>query len=90
MDIVLNFIIAGSLGLLIVSFVQLIRVHFLSKLIQAEVRNTSEKRQAVLASGGSWKDADAVPYPDINQCYKNLKWYKPWERSSDLVVFEKD
>lgn len=85
-----TFIMFACITLMVVSVIQITRVGFLSRALRAEISNTSQKRTDVIARGGSWEEVTKIPYPDINQSYKNLKWYKPWERPSTLVAFEKE
>lgn len=80
----------ACIALLVISGVQTTRVGFMSRALRAEISNTAQKRNDVIARGGSWEEVTMIPYPDIDQSYKNLKWYKPWERPSTLVVFEKE
>ena len=68
----------------------IVRIQFLGKAVRSELRKVSDKRLDVIADGGSWEIVCTHKYPDINQSYKNLKWYKPWERPSTLVVFDKE
>lgn len=85
-----TFIMLACIALMGVSVIQTTRVGFMSRVIRAEISNTAQKRTDIIARGGSWEEVTMVRYPDINQSYKNLKWYKPWERPSTLVVFEKE
>lgn len=85
-----TFIISTSIAWIAVCGIQLIRVQMMSNVLKAEIKAISNRRQAILTNGGSWNDVSDVSYPDISQCYKNLKWYKPWERPSTLLVFEKE
>ena len=73
--------------IMILLIVQMIRLHFLSKLIRQAINDTSEKRMSTI---GTTDDPYKIPYPDIDATYNGLKWYKPWERPSTLLVFNKD
>lgn len=85
-----TFIMFACITLMVISGVQTTRVGFLSRALRAEISNTAQKRADIIARGGSWEEVTTIPYPDIDQSYKNLKWYKPWERPSTLVAFEKE
>ena len=83
-----TFIMLACIALMAVSVIQLARDSRMSKAIRAEISNTAQKRADIIARGGSWEEVTKIPYPDIDQSYKNLKWYKPWERPSTLVAFD--
>lgn len=76
-----------AIGLMLVSFVQLVRIQFLSKAIRAAIDITHERRMDTINTGRTWVD---IPYPNIDATYRNLKWYKPWERPSTLLVYDKE
>jgi hypothetical protein len=71
--------------IMILLIVQMIRLHFLSKLVRETIDDTFEKRMSTI---GSTNDPYKIPYPDIDATYNGLKWYKPWERPSTLLVFK--
>ena len=85
-----NFIMVACIALIVVSMIQTARVGFMSKSLRAGINDTAQKRTDVIARGGSWEEVTKIPYPSIDKSYKNLKWYKPWERPSTLVVFEEE
>jgi hypothetical protein len=71
--------------IMILLIVQMIRLHFLSKLISQAINDTFERRMSTI---GTTDDPYKIPYPDIDATYNGLKWYKPWERPSTLLVFK--
>ena len=71
----------------IISVIQLIRLHFLSRIIHSAIDETFENRMATI---GTDRSANAYTYPDIDATYANLKWYKPWQRPSTLLVYDKE
>lgn len=79
-----------ALGLLLVSMVQLVRVQLLSKAIHRVIDETFDRRKAVLDAGGKYQEATLITYPNIDATYANLKWYKPWQRPSTLIVYDKE
>lgn len=85
-----TFIMLACIALMGVSVIQITRVGFLSKAIRAEIHRVGDERMDIIKNGGSWEDVEKVKYPDIDQSHRNLKWYKPWERPSTLVAFEKE
>ncbi len=75
---------------IVVCLIQLVRLQLLSKAVRAAIDDAADKRQEIIDNGGTWEEVRTIPYPDIGQCYDSLKWYKPWERPSTLVTFEKE
>ena len=75
---------------MIVSAIQLVRLHFLSKIIHFAIEETYDRRRAALDSGVKYLDVQSITYPDIDATYANLKWYKPWQRPSTLLVYDKE
>ena len=73
-----------ALALMLVSFIQLIRIQFLSKVVRKAIYETFENRTANRDS------YQKFPYPDIDATYASLKWYKPWQRPSTLLVYDKE
>lgn len=74
----------------IISVIQLIRLHFLSKIIHFAIDETFSRRMAALDSGVKHPEFESIKYPDIDATYANLKWYKPWQRPSTLLVYDKE
>lgn len=76
-----------SLAALIICMVQLVRLQFLSRLVRRAIDETYDKRMATI---GTDRDAYQYRYPDIDATYNGLKWYKPWQRPSTLLVYDKE
>lgn len=76
-----------SIAALVICMIQLIRLHFLSSLVRKAIGNTFAKRMSTI---GTANDPYQYPYPDIDATYDGLKWYKPWERPSTLLVYDKN
>lgn len=86
----LNFLLVVqflTLGLMLVSVMQMIRVHFLSKTLSGVIDHTHELRVKALNDKAP---LTPLPYPNIDATYNNLKWYKPWQRPSTLIVYDKE
>lgn len=74
-----------------ISAIQLIRIHFLSRNLSKVLDDVFSQREAASLSGMRWSEIQqTIKYPDIAATYDNLKWYKPWERPSTLIVYDKD
>ena len=87
MNTFLTIVQFAAFGLMTVSFVQVLRTHFLSKVVREAVDETFELRRAAIDSGNRHHN---ITYPDIDATYANLKWYKPWQRPSTLLVYDKE
>lgn len=89
----LNFLFVAqffAFGLFLVSMVQFVRVHFLSKAVHRVIDETFDRRKAVLDAGGKYEEVTLIPYPNIDATYNGLKWYKPWQRPSTLIVYDEE
>lgn len=75
------------LAALIICMVQLVRLQFLSRLVRKAIDETYDKRMATI---GTNEDHRKYQYPDIDATYNGLKWYKPWQRPSTLLVYDKE
>lgn len=91
MDIFLLIAMAVCIVGLIICCIQLARLSFLSNDLQKIIDEVYENRMAAIKSGKTWTEIQGtINYPDITATYNNLKWYKPWERTSTLIVYDKD
>lgn len=72
---------------LVITVVQLIRLSILSSVVRHAIDDTFERRMSTI---GTNTDPYQYPYPDIDATYSGLKWYKPWERPSTLLVYDKN
>jgi hypothetical protein len=75
-----------SLFIVIVAFVQLIRLGHLSDTLDVIINETHEKQKLAKYFG---EDYTKFPYPDVGATYNNLKWYTPWKSTSSLIVYNK-
>lgn len=75
-----------AIAAMLICMMQLVRLQFLSRVLRDAIDETHENRMSNLGSAR----IDEYPYPNINATYKNLKWYKPWERPSTLIVYDKE
>jgi hypothetical protein len=76
-----------SLFIVIIAFVQLIRLGHLSDTLDVIINETHEKRKLAIKTPGD--DFTKFPYPDVGATYNNLKWYTPWKSTSSLIVYNK-
>ena len=82
--------IATFIGV-IVSAIHTVRLHFLSKAIHFAIDETFERRRAALNSGVNYSEVKStITYPDVDATFDNLKWYRPWQRPSTLIVYDKE
>lgn len=75
-----------AVAAMLICMMQLVRLQFLSKALQGVIDETYENRMANLGSSRK----EEYQYPNVDATYKNLKWYKPWERPSTLIVYDKE
>jgi hypothetical protein len=76
-----TFIIVVMIGALLITVFEMIRLKILSGIVRKAIDETFEKRMA-----GDY----SCQYPNIDATYDGLKWYKPWERPSTLLVYDKE
>jgi hypothetical protein len=77
-----------SLFIVIVAFVQIIRLEHLSDTLDVIINETHEKRKLAIKNPDIF-DFTKFPYPDVGATYNNLKWYTPWKSSSSMIVYNK-
>lgn len=75
------------LAALLILMVQMVRLQILSRIVRIAIDETYNKRMATIGTG---ENAYQYRYPNIDATYDGLKWYKPWERPSTLVVYDKE
>ena len=75
-----------ALAAMLIGFMQLIRLEFLFRVLRDAIDEIYENRMANLGSVRK----EEYQYPNVDATYKNLKWYKPWERPSTLIVYDKE
>lgn len=89
-QILLYFVIILSIVLLI----HMIRLSIMYKLLFQIIDDVYERRMKLLNSSVKYSDVESeiesIVYPNISATYSNLKWYKPWERPSTLIIYDKD
>lgn len=84
----ITFIIIFSLGVAIVSVIQIIRISRLSDALEKIIDEIRDNRK--LGVDPRSGDLSKLRYPDVNASYNNLKWYTPWKSTSSLIVYNKE
>ena len=83
--------LAITIGIVLFSVllgIQLIRLTILSRMIRASIKEVGQKRQALINTEATWAEVKQIPYPDIDTSYRNLNFFKPWQRPSSLIVYD--
>lgn len=76
---------------MVVCAINIIRIEMLSNNLQKIIDEVYENHMAAIKTGKTRTEIkDTINYPDIHASYNNLKWYKPWERPSTLIVYDKE
>ena len=91
MAILLGVLMTIGIVSLVLSTVQLRRIERLTNALLKIIEDVYQKRMAAVKKNKTLDDiVRDYKYPDIDLTYANLKWYKPWEPISNLIVYEKD
>ncbi len=80
---VLFVLFCGLLG------IHLIRLTLLSRMIRAEIEAVGRQREDMIKNtNATWAEISQIAYPDIDTSYRNLSFFKPWQRPSSLLVYD--